>query len=88
MLATCPRHVSNVLKCRQFLVNMHVGANTKTTPTQELCVGDHQKIVDNVVRTDTVGHTPRGRNTVDKLNKFKLSGHVNVLTLVLTLVCW
>ncbi len=74
-------------KCRQFLVNMRVGANTKITPTEELCIRDHQHIVDTVLRTDTAVHTPRGGNTVDKLNKSKSSGHVNVLTLVLLLVC-
>jgi hypothetical protein len=42
----------------------------------------HQQIVDTVVRTDTVVHTPRGGNTVGKLNKSKLSGHVKVLRLV------
>ncbi len=61
---------------------MHVGANTKSTSTQEFCVGNHQQIVDTVVRTDTVVHTPRGGNTVGKLNKSKSSGHVNVLRLV------
>jgi hypothetical protein len=61
---------------------MRVGADTKSTPTQEFCVENHQQIVDTVVRTDTVVHTPRGGNTVGKLNKSKLSGHVNVLRLV------
>jgi hypothetical protein len=61
---------------------MRVGANTKSKLTQEFCVGNHQQIVDTVVRTDTVVHTPRGGNTVSKLNKSKSSGHVNVLRLV------
>jgi hypothetical protein len=61
---------------------MRVGANTKSTPLQEFCIGNHQQIVDTVVRTDTVVHTPRGGNTVGKLNKSKLSGHVNILRLV------
>ena len=82
MLVTCRPHVGNVLKCCQIWVNMHVGANTKSTPTQEFCVGNHQQIVDTVVCTDTVVHTPRGGNTVGKLNKSKSSGHVNVLRLV------
>ncbi len=50
---------------------MGVGANTKITPTQEFCVGDHQQIVDTVIRMYTVVHTPRGGNTVDKFNKSK-----------------
>jgi hypothetical protein len=57
---------------------LHVGGNTKVTATQEFCDGDHQQIVDTVVCTDTVVHTPRGGNTVGKLNKSKPSGHVNV----------
>jgi hypothetical protein len=61
---------------------MHVGANTKSTPTQEFCVRNHQQIVDIVVCLDTVVHTPRGGNTVGKLNMSKSSGHVNVLRLV------
>jgi hypothetical protein len=61
---------------------MRVGADTKITPTKEFCVQNHRQIVDAVVRTDTVVHTPRGGNTVGKLNKSKLSGHVNVLRLV------
>jgi hypothetical protein len=64
---------------------MHVGADTKSTPTQEFCIGNHQQIVDTVVCKDTVVHTPRGGNTVGKLNKSKSSGHVNVLRLV---CCW
>jgi hypothetical protein len=67
---------------------MHVSADTKITPTQDFCVGDHQQIVDTVICTYAVVHTPSGGNTVDKLNKTKLSGHVNVLMLVLLLVCW
>jgi hypothetical protein len=85
MLATCQQHVGNVLKSCQIWVDMRVGADTKSTPTQEFCVGNHQQIVDTVVRTDTVVHTPRGGNTVGKLNKSKLSGHVNALRLV---HCW
>jgi hypothetical protein len=61
---------------------MPVGADTKSAPTQEFCIGNHQQIVDTVVRTDTVVHTPRGGNTVGKINKSKLSGHANVLRLV------
>jgi hypothetical protein len=64
---------------------MHVGANTKSTPTQEFCIKNHQQILDTVVRTNTVAHTPREGNTVGKLNKSKSSGHVNVLRLVR---CW
>ncbi len=82
MAATCWRHVGNVLKSCQIWVNMRVGVNTKSTPTQEFCIGNHRKIVDTVVCTDSVVHTPRGENTVGKLNKSKLSGHVNVLRLV------
>ncbi len=36
---------------------MRVGANTKSTLTQEFCVGNHQQIVDTVVPTDTVIRT-------------------------------
>jgi hypothetical protein len=61
---------------------MCVGANAKSTPTQEFCVGNHQQIVDTVVCTDTAVHTPRGGNTVAKLNKSKSSGHENILRLV------
>jgi hypothetical protein len=61
---------------------MRVCAGTKSILTQQFCVGNHQQIVDTVVRTDTVVHTPRGGNTVGKLNKFKPSGHVNILRLV------
>jgi hypothetical protein len=82
MLATCRQNVGDVSKSRQIWVDMRVCANTKSTPTQEFCVGNHQQIVDTVVRTDTVVHTPRGVNTVGKFNKSKLSGHVNVLRLV------
>jgi hypothetical protein len=82
MLATCQRHVGATSKSRQIWVDMHVGANTKSTSTQEFCIGNHQKNVDTVVRTDTVVHTPRGGNAVGKLNKSKSSGHVNVLRLV------
>ncbi len=69
-------------KSRQIWVDMRVGASTKSTLTQEFCVGNHRQIVDTVVRTDTVVHTPRGENTVGKLNKSKLSGHENILRLV------
>ncbi len=82
MLATCWQHVSDVSKSPQIWVDMRVGANTKSTPTQEFCIGNHQQIVDTVVRTDTAVHTPRGGNTVGKLNKSKSSGHVNVLRLM------
>jgi hypothetical protein len=82
MLATCQQHVGNVSKSHQIWVDMHVGANTKSTPTQEFCAGNHQQIVDTVVHTDTLVHTPRGGNTVGKLNESKSSGHVNVLRLV------
>ncbi len=54
MLATCWQHVGDVSKSCQIWVDMHVGANTKSTPTQECCVGNHQQIVDTVVHTDTV----------------------------------
>jgi hypothetical protein len=54
----------------------------KSTLTQEFCIGNHQQIVDTVVCTDTVVHTPRGGNTVGNLKKSKLSGHVNALSLV------
>jgi hypothetical protein len=57
MLATCQRHVGNVSQSHQIWVDMHVGANTKSTLTQEFCVRNHQQIVDTVVRTDTVIHT-------------------------------
>jgi hypothetical protein len=57
MSGTCRQHVSNVSKCRQFWVNMRVGANTKITPTEEFCVGNHQQTVDTVVCTDTVIRT-------------------------------
>ncbi len=50
----------------------------KKNTIQEFCVGGHQQIVDAVVCTDTVVHTPRGGNTVDKLNKSKSSEHVNI----------
>jgi hypothetical protein len=66
----CWRHVDDTS------ANMHVGANTKITSTQEFCVGDHRQIVETIVHTDTVVHTPRGGNTVDKLNKSKSSRHV------------
>ncbi len=69
-------------KSCQIWVDMRLGANTKVTLTKEFCVGNHQKIVDTVVRTDTVVHTPRSGNTVGKLNKSKSSGHVNILRLV------
>jgi hypothetical protein len=82
MLATCWQHVGDVSKSCKIWVNMHVGADTKSTPTQEFCVRNHQRIVDTVVHTDTVEHTPRDGNTVGKLNKSKSSGHVNVLKLV------
>jgi hypothetical protein len=57
MLATCWRHIQDVSKSRQIWVNMRVDANTKSTPTQEFCIGNHQQIVDTVVRTDTVIRT-------------------------------
>ncbi len=57
MSATCQRHVGDVSKSHQIWVDMHVGANTKSTLTQEFCVGNHQQIVDTVVRTDTVIRT-------------------------------
>ncbi len=41
-------------KCRQIWADVHVGADTKSTPTQEFCVWNHQQIVDTVVCTDTV----------------------------------
>ncbi len=82
MLATCRWHVGDVSKSCQIWVNMLVGADTKSTPTQEFCIGNHWQIVDTVGHTDTVVHTPRGGNTVGKLNRSKLSGHVNILRLV------
>jgi hypothetical protein len=80
ILAT--RHVGDVSKSCQIWVDMRVGVNTKSTPTQDFCIGNHRQIVDTVVRTDTVVHTPWGGNTVGKLNKSKSSGHVNILRLV------
>ncbi len=53
-----------------------------STLTQVFCAGNHRQILDIVVCADTVVHTPRGGNTVGKLNKSKSSGHVNVLRLV------
>ncbi len=82
MSATCRRHVGDASKSCQIWVHMCVGANTKSTPTQQFCVGNQQQIVDTVVRIDTVVHTPRGGITVGKLNTSKSSGHVNVLRLV------
>ncbi len=82
MLATCWRHVGDAPKRHQIWVDMRVGANTKSTPKQEFCVRNHRQIVDTVVRTDIVVHTPRGGNCLGKLNKSKSSGHVNVLRLV------
>jgi hypothetical protein len=67
---------------------MHVGADTKITLTKKNCVIEHQQIVDTVIHTYIVVHTPKGGNTVNKLNKSKSSGHVNILTLVLPLVPW
>jgi hypothetical protein len=57
MSATCQRHVGDVSKSRQIWVDMHVNANTKSTLTQEFCIGNHRQIVDTVVRTDTVIRT-------------------------------
>ena len=54
MLATCRRHVGDVSKSHQIWVNMCVSADTKSTPTQEFFIGNHQQIVDTVVHTDTV----------------------------------
>jgi hypothetical protein len=82
MSTTCRQHVGDVSKSRQIWVNMRVGANTKSTPTQEFSVRNHRQIVDTIVRTDTIVQTPRGGNTVGKFNKSKPSGHVNVLRLV------
>ncbi len=82
MLVSCQQHVGNMSKSCQIWVDMRVGADTKRTPTQEFCVRNHQQIVDTVVCTDTVAHTPRGGNIVGKLNKSKSSGHVNILRLV------
>ncbi len=36
---------------------MRVGANAKSTLTQELCIGNHRQIVDTVVCIDTVIRT-------------------------------
>jgi hypothetical protein len=82
MSVLCWQHVDDTSKSCQIWVNMCVGANTKSTSTQEFCVGNHQKIVDTVACTDTVVHTPRGGKTVGKLNKSKSSGHVYILRLV------
>ncbi len=82
MSVTCRWHLGNVSKSHQIWVDMRVGANTKSTLTQEFCIRYHQQNVDTVVRIDTVVHNPRGGNTVGKLNKSKLSGHVNILRLV------
>ncbi len=57
MLATCRQHIGNVSKSCQIWVNTRLFADTKSTPTQEFCVGNHQQIVDTVVRTDTVIRT-------------------------------
>ncbi len=57
MLATCWQHVGEASKSCRIWVNMRVDANTKSTPTQEFCVGNHQQIVDTAVRTDTVIRT-------------------------------
>jgi hypothetical protein len=54
MSATCRRHVSDVSKSCQIWVDTQLFANTKSTLTQEFCVGNHRQIVDTVVRTDTV----------------------------------
>jgi hypothetical protein len=51
------QHVGNVSKSHQIWVDMRVGANTKSTLTQEFCVGNCQQIVDTVVPTDTVIRT-------------------------------
>jgi hypothetical protein len=56
MLATCQQYVCDVSKCCQFWADMRVGA-IKKKPTQEFCIGDHQQIVDTVVRADTVIRT-------------------------------
>jgi hypothetical protein len=82
MSATCQQHVGKVSKTCQILVDMRVGADTKVPRHKNFCIGNHQQIVDTVVRTDTVVHTPRDGNTVGKLNKSKLSRHVNVLRFV------
>ncbi len=60
----------------------------KNYPNARMLCRGSPTIVDAGIRTYAVVHTPRGGNTVDKLNKSKLSGHVNFLTLVLPLVCW
>jgi hypothetical protein len=54
MSVTCRRHIGVMSKCCQFWVNMRIGANTKITPTQKFCIGNHQQIVVTVVHTDTV----------------------------------
>ncbi len=84
----CHWHVWDVSENFRTQVDMCVGVDTKSTPTQEFCVGNHQQIVDTVVFTDTVVHTPRVGNTVGILKKSKSSGHVNVFRFVLPLVCW
>jgi hypothetical protein len=57
MLATCQQHNGNVSKIPHIWVDMRVGADTKSTLTQEFCVENHQQIEDTVVRTDTVIRT-------------------------------
>ncbi len=54
MSATCRQHVGDVSKSHQIWVDMCVGADTKSTLTQEFCIGNHRQFVDTVVRTDTV----------------------------------
>jgi hypothetical protein len=60
----CWRHVGDTsATCRKFAKfgsTCDFLVKTKTTLTQEFCIGNHRQIVDTVVRTDTVVHTPRG----------------------------
>jgi hypothetical protein len=73
MLATCRQHVGNVSKSCKIWVDTRLFADTKSTPTQEFCVGNHQQIVDTVVCTDTLISTycstyiPQGVVAIQKL---------------------
>jgi hypothetical protein len=86
----CWQHVGNTSatcqKVTKFGLTCVSVPTQKSTPTQEFCIGNHQQIVDTVVCTDTVVHTPWGGNTVGNLNKSKSSGHVNVSRLVMLVV--
>ncbi len=64
MSATCRQHVGNMSKSCRIWVGMQLFADTKSTPTQEFCIGNHQQIVDTVVRTDTVVHITGSRRVL------------------------